>query len=187
MAVCPAARTVRPERPSSVPPGRRFWGGPAAVLQSANSAPPGLFVLPNRQPRRASSYLLDTTASLQLPTDGARMAMGFCWIAMGAHAAALARHRTKGARGERYGPPGRTLGALSPALFSVEKTKNKALSLTSGKSPASVYTQLPAAAGISWEKEYPCLARTSRRASRARAMRDFTVPTSIPSSSDIST
>ena len=135
MAVFPAARTVRPERPSSVPPGRRFWGGPAAVLQSANSAPPGLFVLPNRQPRRASTYLLDTTASLQLPTDGARMAMGFCWIGMGAHAAALARHRTKGARGERYGPPGRTLGALSPALFSVEKTKKQGPLPYIGKEP----------------------------------------------------
>ena len=84
-------------------------------------------------------------ASPQLPTDGARVAMGFCWITMGAHAAALARHRTKGDRDERYGPPGRTLGALSPALFSVEKTKRTRPFPALGKSLAymDVFSCLP--------------------------------------------
>lgn len=92
------------------------------------------------------------------------------------------------------GGSGRTVRAagpetqrFSPALSSVKKDKNTRLSLILGKSLVRGCIQFPAVVDISREKEYPRFKRIFLRASRARAMRDFTVPTSTPSNSDIST
>lgn len=72
----------------------------------------------------------------------------------------------------------------SPALFSVKKIKTHGPHHSESRVCRCI--QFPTAADISWEKEYPCSKRIFLRASLARAMRDFTVPTSTPSSSDIS-